>query len=106
MRFTDRLGRHIGDLENGVFRKKVEGSKHRLNRPPAWAMDETCYAGLVRQGCQRIEILDTETGDYWRIPMPTFTKEREFIDRGYGVQCMVRLPHWEHTPHPKQAKLL
>lgn len=31
-------GRHVGDVEKGVFKKTISGSRHILRKPPAIAL--------------------------------------------------------------------
>jgi hypothetical protein len=88
-------GRVTGFCHNGIFSKKVKGSKHMLKFPLGWACDEYVLEQLKRLNIRRIIICDTETNMHYRVLLNDFLEKSITLNRGYGDQRLLELNYWE-----------
>ena len=86
--------RTIGFIENGCFLKPVVGSKHQLREPPAWAIDAEAFDEWVKPNAREIIVTDTEAKIRYRVPVETFDRLKQELDRGFGRQYFLTLAHW------------
>ena len=93
IRSTD--GKIIGDMDKGVFTKKVDGKVHMLRGPLAWAMDSEAYKRDIRPWCHTIIVEDSQSKLVYSISLETFDSNKVYMDRGYGGQYFVILKHWQ-----------
>jgi hypothetical protein len=87
-------GRAIGWIENGRFIKPVMGSKHRLNQPPAWAIDADVFERQIKPNAKEIIIWDFETDILYISSVYNFDIHKGVLDRGFGRQYFLRLNRW------------
>lgn len=87
-------GKAIGRVADGVFVKRVQASKHFLQRPPAICLDLQSLADAEKAGARRVEITDTETGRVYRADVRTIRTHGQRIDRGHGAQLAIALGKW------------
>ncbi|MBN1304963.1 MAG: hypothetical protein JXA13_11055 [Anaerolineales bacterium] len=87
-------GKVIGEVEGEVFKKKVKGSLHQLQIPPAWAVDTISIRQAKQAGATKIEIEDKESGAIFRCGMAIFERYGFAFDRGFGSQIGLALAHW------------
>jgi len=85
----------VGHLEGNRFIKTVIGSKHRLRRPPAWAIDAEAFDTEVKPNATEIVVLDRETDTEYHCTVETFDRLKGELDRGFGRQYFLTLNHWE-----------
>jgi len=91
--YTNKKGQRIGWLSKGIFRKRVQGSKHQLQFPPAWGIDEKTFKEIST--ATEIRILDTETNTVHKASYMTW-KEKGFVqNRGHGEQRFLTLKDHE-----------
>lgn len=83
-----------GKVSGDVYRKEVQGSKHRLNRPPAWAIDCQDLKNAERLGATRIEIHDCETQIIYTSTVENFRAHALPVNRGFGPQLALELKYW------------
>jgi len=88
-------GRVIGYLEDHTFIKPVLGSKHRLRRPLAWAIDAEAFDREVKPNATKIVVRDRETGLEYHCLVEVFDRLKAELDRGFGRQYFLTLNHWE-----------
>jgi len=88
-------GKIIGYLEDHSFIKPVLGSKHRLKRPPAWAIDAEAFDRKVKPNATKIVVRDRETGLEYHCLVEVFDRLKAELDRGFGRQYFLTLNHWE-----------
>lgn len=81
------------DTELRVLRKRVYGSKHFLQVPPAIAIDAGLY-DKYREKFDVIEVTDLETQRVYRVSASRFDRGRIVIDRGFGRQYALPLSVW------------
>ena len=86
----------VGYVEGEYFIKSVLGSKHKLRKPPAWAIDKEILLLLNKIGVKRVKIHDRETNETYITELKTFyLSEKGFkITRGHGEQVAVTLNNW------------
>lgn len=95
IRTTD--GRIVATVEDGVLRKFVKGSIHKLRKPPAWAWDKTIINEAVDLGAGRIEVYDSETTITYSISLTEFQRNAFAVDRGHNPQLAVVESHWRQA---------
>ena len=84
----------IGCLQDNKFIKSVIGSKHRLRRPSAWAIDSNVFDEQIKPNAIEIVIMDKETGKTYHCSVETFDRLKGELDRGFGRQYFLTLSHW------------
>ena len=90
-------GSKIGDVDNGILVKNVDGREHRLNRPPAWAIDCGAYKEDVLPYCHTIIINDTHARVRYSVSVKLFDLKKGYLNRGHGPQYYLTLNHWQTT---------
>jgi len=88
-------GKTIGCLKGRTFVKSVIGSKHRLIRPPGWAIDAEAFDTQVKPNATEFVILDKESGLEYRCPVQTFDRLKRVLNRGFGRQYYMVLSRSE-----------
>ena len=88
-------GKVIGYLQDHTFIKPVIGSKHRLRRPPAWAIDAEAFDAEVKPNATEIIIMDKETELEYHCTTEAFDRLKRELDRGFGRQYFLVLSRWE-----------
>lgn len=78
------------DIQSRVFRKTVKRSKHFLWKFKAWGIDATVFDALVKKGCLRIDIRETEAGDVFSAPLELWERESRRENLGHGLQVFLR----------------
>ena len=85
----------VGVVTGGMFCKTAKGSTHMLRQPPAWAFDVATLAAAERAGATEVQILDTESGTYYRAAVATVRREGFTFNRGHNPQIGLILAHWQ-----------
>lgn len=85
----------VGSLDNGIFTKQVQGSKHMLLTPPAWAVDAYIYDHVLKGHCYKITIVDRENNKKYSALFKTFEEHKGIITRDFGKQYFLTLNWWE-----------
>ena len=88
-------GKVIGNLEGGVFSKRVRGRIHMLRSPRAWAIDARAYDTEIRQYTHTIEVYDMDTQLTYRCSTALFDSKRGMLDRKFGKQYFLPMHHWQ-----------
>lgn len=84
-------GKTLGEIENGILRKRLDATKHFLRIPPAIAIDANVF---YNYDISMIAIHETtERKKYWAHIL-TFRKHGLTINRGHGEQIALELHHW------------
>lgn len=94
IRYGDRLvGRY--DPQARVFSKNVKRSRHLFQALNAWAIQEEVWRDLVRRGCQRVVVKDTENAATFSTTADTLAQRGFVKDFGHGAQRFLPLKHWD-----------
>lgn len=93
MIFRNQKGQVTGSLREGIFRKRVQGSKHQLRKPPAYGMDEHIFKKLPKG--TEIRILDIETGLVYKASIDLWSEKGFTQNRGHGLQRFLILEEFE-----------
>jgi hypothetical protein len=97
----------IGYIENSQFVKPVEGSKHQLKCPPAWAIDAEIFDREVMPNSSEIVIVDKENGNHYVTTTQNFDAKKKPLNRGFGRQYYLPLCFWKlEKPGSEQLSLL
>lgn len=88
-------GRTIGWIDNNRFIKPVAGSRHRLNQPPAWAIDAEVFEQQVKVNANEIIIWDVETDTLYISSVCHFDSRKILFNRGFGSQYALKIDEWE-----------
>jgi hypothetical protein len=104
------MHRQVGAVKDGVFHKRVYGSRHFLRKPPAIALDLESLARAEAAGAHSVEIDDHETGLIYRATFEVIRAHGLSIDRGFGEQIALPFRWWNIgkrvDPNVKQLSLL
>jgi len=84
-------GRHVGDVEKGVFKKTISGSRHILRKPPAIALSVESLERAELAGACDIQIKDIETGRIYASTVEHFRGYSFSIQRG-GFEPQLAMP--------------
>ena len=87
-------GKVIGWLSGEVFYKSVIGSKHRLRKPPAWAIDAEAFDAEIRPSATEIVVIDKETGTEFHASVEIFGRHSFRFNRGFFDQYGLPLQYW------------
>ena len=91
----NKQGRLVGKIENKVFIKEVNGHKHMLRKPLAWAIDCDILDRVIIPLCHSIHIIDKDTGYRYIVGVALFKELKQKINRKFGDQYYLELVHWE-----------
>jgi len=95
--FGDYQGRRVvvGELENGVFRKKVK-LRQKLQVMDAYGFDEDYFSILDSAGCKQIELVEKETENVYRIDFKTLKTKGIWRKIGkFGKRVYLPLKYWQ-----------
>lgn len=70
--FKNNRGKIAGKLEGGVFYKTVKRSKHFMRMYNGWGIDDSIVVQLEKEGCEQVEIYDSEDRVYYSVPFAIF----------------------------------
>jgi len=87
-------GRVIGDIDDGIFIKRVDGRKHMLQKPRAWAIDAMAYVHHILPNCRTILIGDDHAKLNYEVSIEIFERHKGYVNRGHGGQFFLTLNHW------------
>gem|GEM_PF-1541843 len=87
-------GKNIGILENNIFTKKVNRSKHFLRVLQAWGSDLSVLQELKRQGCKLVRLIES-SGLIYEAPLQLIFERGIVKDLGYGPQLFLPEKEWE-----------
>lgn len=89
-------GKVVGGLSSdGVFVKRVIGSKHKLRTPEAWCIDAQAFDEEIRPRATQIVVIDRESGFEYKASIDHFDQHKGTLDRGFGLQYFLVLSQWE-----------
>lgn len=83
MWYTNKKGQKVGELKDGIFRKKVSGSKHLLKMMDAWGIDKYIVEELKKQEVEEIRIKDIETDSVYKTSLDVFLGHS--VERNFGA---------------------
>lgn len=93
MEFRNSKGQVIGNLEDGIFRKRASMKKHYMKIYDAWGIDTKVVDKLKGQ-CIEIRIKDTDSEQVWSVPFNIFETNAFEKNYGYGKQMFLSKTHW------------
>ena len=91
-----RVGKRVvGHIEDGVFHKKVKGSRHQLKVPPAWCISSEAFDDCILPDCHHIVVEDQESGITYRVSTVVFQRHCFRVERGnFEPQLGLVMRHW------------
>jgi len=93
-------GRTVGEVIGDTFRKHVQGSRHMLQKPRAWAGDGAVLRQAEALGARIVEVHDLEDGTVYSAPLERFWQRGIRVNRGYGEQVALLLSDWLPAGQP------
>ena len=87
-------GKVIGQVIDGAFCKRMQGSRHFLQKPPSICLDVQSLADAQKAGARLVKVIDTETGKTYSADIATIRKHSQKLDRGHGQQLALALGRW------------
>ena len=67
--------KRIGTLRDGIFRKKVQKSKHLMRMNDSWGVQLDAINKLREAGCTEVRILEQEENRVYSVPLEKIWKE-------------------------------
>ena len=89
--------RHVGTLNEGIFRKRVRKSKHLLRSLNAWGIQFDTLTDLRDGGCTEIRIKDEEEHKVYAVPFNHFYRTATVENFGDGPQAFLPRNEWTVT---------
>ena len=90
-------GRHVGEVKDGVFHKRIKASGY-LRNPPAICLSVDSLQQAERAGAVSIEVQDTETGRVYSSSIEHFKRYSFDVQRGgFELQRALIIERWELT---------
>ncbi len=106
VRIYSTTGKVIGEIERGVFYKRVNPKIHRVRIPPSWATDADSFDRDVALNCHTIVLIDVTSDKQWEVSVEIFQKHKFIINRGgYGKQYALLLKWWTLIPQAQRRML-
>ena len=84
-------GAIIGILENGILRKEAYASKHMLQSPKGWAIQEYVFEEAKELKAKWVCIRDLESKYCYWATFSDFNLRGYWFDRGFGRQVVLPL---------------
>lgn len=88
-------GKIVGEVEGGWFKKRIQGSKHFLKKPPAIAFDKESLFEAQRYGATMVQVTDTETGTVYKSSIDKIFEIGLELNRGFGEQIAMTFRFWD-----------
>lgn len=96
MEFLTSKGKLAGKLDNGIYRKKVISTKHKMKIFDAYGIDKTIVSKLEKLGCKEIRILETDTNIIYSTSFENFLKNG--IEKNFdGKQVFLSIKHFSES---------
>lgn len=100
-----RQGPAHGVVRGGVWRKRVQASKHMLRVPkPGWAVDVSDLEAAERVGVHTLELREVESGTTYTVSLRTLRAKGGPLSRGYGEQWALALSYWRREREPQPGE--
>jgi hypothetical protein len=97
MIYRDSRGKMIGKLDEGIFKKTVQKSKHLFRASNSWAIQERVLSDLADY--VRIEIFDKEEKILYVTTATEWRKRGTYLEFGnYGLRAYLALEHFKQQP--------
>lgn len=95
IRFYNRSGIAIGELDGDCLVKTVRSSAHMLRNPRGWTWDVAVLDDAREAGATWTRIHDEDTGRVYTASLEAFEEYGKKIDRGYGEQVCLPFKYWQ-----------
>lgn len=92
--YRNAAGKIVATLLRKRLRKEVIKSRHLFRNANGWGLDRKIIEQAKADGCEEIEVTDTENQIVYTISLDKFSMHYMEIDFGHGVQWVVPLKFW------------
>jgi hypothetical protein len=82
-----------GHIIGKKYIKQVH-SEHFMTTPPAIAIDKMVFVRSIQPNCDRIFILNVDTGEFYSTSVSNFSKNSFYLNRKFGDQYGMALEFW------------
>jgi hypothetical protein len=89
-------GKHAGEVIGAEWRKNIV-TDWMLRTPPALAVDVVTLKAAINAGAEWLVITNTQSGITYRTSIDKFLSKGWELNRGFGLQRAMTLPHFEQT---------
>lgn len=103
--YRNQKGQVVGELKEGIFRKKVNSSRHRLRIFPAYGLDAHILDDLELSGAKEIRLKETDTKNIYSTTIENFRKHHIAKNLSHGLQVFLPLSKWS-VESASQKKLI
>ena len=86
-------GKVCGHIIGKKYIKRIH-KEHLMEKPPAIAIDKDIFARFIQPQCDRIFILNMDSGEFYSSSVDNFTKNSFYLDRHFGGQLAMGMQFW------------
>tara|TARA_R110002020_G_scaffold220785_2_gene428776 strand:- start:38453 stop:38788 length:336 start_codon:yes stop_codon:yes gene_type:complete len=92
----------IGDIVDGVFYKKIKGSKHIYKKIDGIGVDAIMFDAVVFGACDEIKVLDTETSTLYTTTPKRMKRFGQYVHhKPYRAQIILGRYFWNKEENYK-----
>ena len=96
----------VAEVVDDLLRKQVNSRKHKLRKPPGYAVEESVIEQAEALGVTRVELTERDTGRVLRAPLSAFRDKGIRIARGgFAPQLCLPIAKWS-TGNAAQPAML
>jgi len=101
------MGKVIGQYseKNKTFYKKVQKSKHFCWKYHAWGIDILAMEQLLRLGCERVQVTETDNQKVTVAAMNDYKKYGVINNLGSGHQVFLNETHFKGSDDSRQVTM-
>jgi hypothetical protein len=86
-------GKVCGHIIGVKYIKQIH-TDHIMLKPPAIAIDKDIFARFIQKQCDRIFILNMDSGEFYSSSVENFAKHAFYLDRHFGGQYALGMEFW------------
>ena len=102
--FFNKKGQLAGYLINGIYRKRVDSTKHKLKVMEAYGVDLDIINALKELGTTEIRVLETDTDTILSVNFEEF-RTIGVIRNLDGLQVFLPTKYWSKEKFNRQSKI-
>ena len=83
----------IGCLIDRKYIKRIH-KEHMMLKPPAIAIDKITFIRDIQPNCDRLFVLEMDSGIFYSASVDHFVKHSFCLDRGHRLQLALEMQYW------------
>ena len=89
-------GKVCGHIVGKKYIKRIQ-NEHMMQKPPAIAIDKDIFVRFIQPQCDRLFILNMDTGEFYSSSVDNFLKHSFYLDRKFGGQLALGMEWWSRN---------